>query len=142
MLKRIPLRPTVENPATTASVPISCAALICTAGCPADITEKLAESLPDVCFDCYSSEVTSAQNICPYKDIYLLISAEDIIGIEEDWLNTTTAFKGISLKERNVFIQGYRNELLSPDWEALLSSFASRGALPVLLESAQAQVNF
>ena len=142
MLKRIPLRPTVENPATTASVPMSCAALICTAGCPADITEKLAESLPDVCFDCYSSEVTSPQNICPYKDIYLLISAEDIIGIEEDWLNTTTAFKGISLKERNVFIQGYRNELLSPDWEALLSTFASRGAVPVLLESAQAQVNF
>lgn len=131
MRNRIPLYPTRErlkNPDA-----MSCAAMICTAGCPAYITEKLAESLPNICFDCYATEVASAQNICPYKDIYLLISAEDIIGIEEDWLDTTTAFKGISLKERNVFIQGYRNELLSPDWEALLSSFASRGALPVLL---------
>ena len=136
MLKRIPLRPASEkSPAAELRpfTPMSCAALVCTAGCPTDVTDKLAESLPNICFDCYATEVASAQNICPYKDIYLLISAEDIIGIEEDWLNTTTAFKGISLKERNVFIQGYCSELLSPDWEVLLNSFASRGAVPVLL---------
>lgn len=127
---------TERTPARTTNN-MTCAALICTAGCPATVTERLAESLPNICFDCYATEVTHAQNICPYKDIYLLISAEDIIGIEEDWLNTASAFKGVSLKARNVFIQTYENEFLSPDWQALLTSFTSRGAVPALLEPAQ-----
>jgi len=112
-----------------------CAALICTAGCPPDVTEQLADALPDVCFDCYTSEVSQAQELCPYRDIYLLISAEDIIGVENEWLSASSALTGISLKERNIFICTYQNNMLSPDWNALLLSLSSRGANPTLINS-------
>ncbi|GAA6146778.1 hypothetical protein [Thalassolituus maritimus] len=131
---RIPLLPVAGTP--TRQSAMKCAALVCTAGCPTSVTESLADSLPNVCFDCYSSEVSSALALCPHKDIYILISAEDIIGIEEEWLNANTALKGVSLKERNVFITAYDSDYLTPDWDTLLASFTSRGAVPALLEPA------
>ena len=113
-----------------------CAAMVCGAACPQDVIERLSADNPEVCFDCYATETSSSPALCPYADIYLIISAREILGIEEFWLDDHDSFRNISLRNRRIFITNYDNDVLSPDWQTFIQGFTNRGAEAFLINSA------
>jgi hypothetical protein len=105
-----------------------CAALICDTQCPLDITEAIENKFPDVCFQCFYSQTENASELCPYIDIFLAVSAKNIVGIERDWLSTSMSLSSISLSKRRVHISVFDTDLVTPNWEEFAHSFTARGA--------------
>ena len=58
-----------------------------------------------------------------------MLRAEEIIGIEDCWLENSPLQQGLSLNKRRIFIDFVQNEKMdTPDWQLLFDSFTSRGA--------------
>lgn len=105
-----------------------CAALICDTHCPLGITAEIENRYPNVCFQCFCSQTENASELCPYIDIFLAVSAKNIVGIENDWISTSASLSGISLNKRRVHISVFDTDIVTPDWEEFIHSFAIRGA--------------
>lgn len=105
-----------------------CAALIFDLQCPVSITEDIESKFPDVCFQCFYSQTENFSELCPYVDIFLAVSAKNIVGIENDWINSSASLSSISLNKRRIHISVFDTHLVTPDWEEFAHSFTARGA--------------
>lgn len=105
-----------------------CAALIFDSLCPLDITEEIESKFPDVCFQCFYSQTDNTSELCPYIDIFLAVSAKNIVGIEHDWISSSASLSSISLNKRRVHISVFDTHIVTPDWEKFAHSFTVRGA--------------
>ena len=114
-----------------------CAYLLTTGKCPLACTEKLERQFPDVVFRHFDTLSCSSDELCGTGDLFLVLHAEEILGIEDCWLENSPLQNGLSLNKRRIFIEPDTNENVeAPDWQRLFDSLSNRGAEVIPLPDA------
>ncbi|TNC91729.1 hypothetical protein [Thalassolituus sp.] len=107
----------------------NCAYLLSSGKCPLANMEALEKKFPQLAFQHLDTYSCHSDELCGAGDVFLMLRAEEIIGIEDCWLENSPLQQGLSLNKRRIFIDFVQNEKMdTPDWQLLFDSFTSRGA--------------
>ena len=106
-----------------------CAVILSGNSCPYARIAQIESDYPHIEFQHMDTESCSSDELCAYRDLYLVIRPEDILGIEDCWLENSPLISGLSLNQRRIYIARESNEnLCPPDWSRFFASLTDRGA--------------
>ena len=88
----------------------NCAYLLSSGKCPLANMEALEKKFPQLAFQHLDTYSCHSDELCGAGDVFLMLRAEEIIGIEDCWLENSPLQQGLSLNKRRILSILYRTK--------------------------------